>query len=85
MEHFSHFSRNLKINVPSMAIIPNITGICKRPLQAIISPKSVPVALTIKLLTVSVSPDVKAKKWLQVQTGVTFTGISMMVCLVKII
>ena len=48
-----------------MAIIPNITGICKRPLQAIISPKSVPVALTIKLLTVSVSPDVKANKWLQ--------------------
>ena len=29
-----------------------------------ISPKSVPVALTIKLLTVSVSPDVKANKYL---------------------
>ena len=62
---FSHFSQNLKINVPSMAIIPNITGICKRPLQAMISPKSVPVALTIKLMTVSASPDVKAIKWLQ--------------------
>ena len=48
-----------------MAIIPNITGICKRPLQAIISPKSVPVALMIKLMTVSASPDVKANKWLQ--------------------
>ena len=43
-------------------MIPNITGICNKPLTAIISPKSVPVALTIKLLTVKVRPDVKASK-----------------------
>ena len=43
-------------------MIENITGICNNPLHAMISPKSVPVALTMKLLTVNVSPDVNANK-----------------------
>ena len=60
-------TRNPDMNVnyeslPSIATIINITGTCISPLTAMISPKSVPNALTIKLLTVKVKPEVKAKR-----------------------
>ena len=50
-----------KINYkPSKAMMVNITIGCSRPLIAIITPKSVPTSLTIKLFTVIVSPHMKA-------------------------
>ena len=45
-----------------MAIINSITGICIKPLTAMISPKSKLKALVMKLLTVMVKPEVNAKR-----------------------
>ena len=48
-------------HLPSNATIINITTGCKRPLIAIKTPKSVPVSLMMKLFTVMVSPQTKAR------------------------
>ena len=51
-----------------------MTGICINPRTAIISPKSIFVALTMKLLTVILKPEVKAIKQPKAKVILAFQG-----------